>query len=81
MKKNNRFAVGSGCYVCKGCGYRTRDTGIGANVGLCELCYEIGGWENQMMDNPPESALYQEAQTQHQIYSMRLEARNAQKKA
>lgn len=62
MRPLNRFAKGSGCYTCDACGHRTRRTGDGANVGVCELCYEIGGCENTMSDNSPESEAYKDAE-------------------
>jgi ribosome-binding protein aMBF1 (putative translation factor) len=64
MKKANKFAVGSGCYVCRCCGRKTRDVGgDGSSIGLCEQCYEVGGIENQIADGnydgPGELALLQ----------------------
>lgn len=51
MKKFNRFAKGSAVYTCKCCGHRTRDTGEGgAMVGACDLCYDLSGFENSLMD-------------------------------
>ena len=75
----NRFAKGSGCYVCAACGYRTRRTGDGANVGVCELCYEIGGCENTMSDNDPTSEAYKNAEHELARYKEMLATRNATK--
>jgi rubrerythrin len=47
----NRFAKGSGVYTCAVCGKRTRRTGDGAGVGLCEKCYEYATWENSHSDH------------------------------
>lgn len=49
-KKNNRFGRG-GCFTCKKCGKRTRDTGENAAVGMCPLCDEICLCENALSDN------------------------------
>ena len=81
MRKMNRFERGSGCYVCQACGHRTRRTGDGAGVGVCELCYEIGGCENTMSDNEPESEDYRQAATDLIRLNAQLEARNASKVA
>lgn len=50
--KANRFAKGSGVYVCASCGRSTRATGRGDNehVGLCAECYDIAGIENAIAD-------------------------------
>lgn len=47
-----RFAKGSGCYVCRGCGKRTRATGRGDNehVEMCAKCYDDAGQENLHSD-------------------------------
>ena len=74
--KNNRFAKGSGVYVCQFCGRLTRKTGDGANVGSCELCYEIAGYENQMSDSEVGSENYVEAEKQLVILNRKLETRN-----
>ena len=49
-KPLNRFAKGSGCYKCRICGKLTRKTGDGAEVLLCESCYDLAGWENAHSD-------------------------------
>ena len=79
MRPMNRFAKGSGCYVCDVCGYKTRRTGDGANVGVCDLCYEIGGIENTMLDNAPESEACRDAEAELPVLLARLESRNAKK--
>ena len=76
MRNLNRFAKGSGCYTCNVCGYRTRKTGDGANVGVCELCYEIGGCENTMADNNPESEEYKDAERDLITLNRKLAERN-----
>lgn len=48
--KFNRFTKGSGVYTCDCCGRQTRDTGDGANNGLCSTCYDLAGYENMIMD-------------------------------
>ena len=51
MKSRSRYQRGSGCYVCRCCDHRTRDTGgDGASVGLCDPCYEVAGIENAIAD-------------------------------
>lgn len=51
-KKFNRFAPGSGSYVCKCCGKLTRETGEGeSDVELCRACYVEAGEENFHMDH------------------------------
>lgn len=48
-KSSNRFAAGSGCYDCNVCGHKTRATDPdAASLGQCELCYDLGGWENSL---------------------------------
>jgi hypothetical protein len=48
----NRFARGSGVYVCRCCKRSTRATGRGDNdsVRLCVECYELAGEENSLAD-------------------------------
>jgi hypothetical protein len=50
QKKNNRFGRG-GCFTCKRCGKRTRDTGENASVQMCPLCDNICLYENSLSDN------------------------------
>jgi hypothetical protein len=51
MIKANRFAKGSGVYVCGCCGARTRDTGMGgAFAGMCDPCYNLSGFYNMIQD-------------------------------
>jgi ribosome-binding protein aMBF1 (putative translation factor) len=49
-QQNSRFQRGSGCYTCKSCGKKTRKTGDGAELGLCNRCYEMAGDENAVAD-------------------------------
>jgi hypothetical protein len=53
MKRgHSHFQRGSGCFDCRSCGRRTRDTGvqsIGAKV--CTDCYELAGMDNACNDN------------------------------
>lgn len=74
--KNNRFAKGSGVYSCESCQHLTRKTGDGADLNLCELCYEIGGYMNSLSDNEPGSESYLEAEKQLVILNRKLETRN-----
>src|SRR5512134_3611682 len=50
---NQRFKAGSGCYRCRLCHHLTRATGDGegADLLLCELCYEIASLENEASDH------------------------------
>jgi hypothetical protein len=52
----NRFAKGSGCYKCLGCGKLTRAVGDEAGTvfngeGFCAACYEQGLIENEHYDD------------------------------
>lgn len=52
MRSNSKFAKGSGVFNCNTCDHRTRSTGgDGADVGLCDLCYELAGEANHISDN------------------------------
>lgn len=57
MKRDNRrFQAkawgGSGVYVCRICGKKTRETGEGeSDVQLCRSCYTMSGQENAHSDN------------------------------
>ena len=47
----DRFKRGTGCYTCKSCGKRTRETGEGeSSCEMCRRCYDIGGYENSLSD-------------------------------
>lgn len=49
---SNRFKQGSGVYVCRICNHQTRDTGgDGASNGACDLCFDLAGEENHILDN------------------------------
>ena len=54
MSKANRFGTG-GCFTCRSCSRKTRDTGRGDNEGcqLCVECFELSGIENEISDNGP----------------------------
>lgn len=55
MKKFNRFAKGSGVYICQYCGKKTRETGCGeSHARLCLACYDDGGQENCHFDEHHE---------------------------
>lgn len=48
---NSRFQRGSGVYQCRVCSRSTRFTGgDGADVKLCDECYELAGEENHLSD-------------------------------
>jgi hypothetical protein len=53
-KTNNRFkrgVSGSGCYTCRICGKKTRETGLGeSDCQLCAYCCEASGLENNLND-------------------------------
>ena len=49
--KANRFRRGSGCFECKVCGKRTRDTGDNASCEMCPLCFERSSWRNSLSDH------------------------------
>ena len=63
--RTTTFTIGSGCYVCKSCGRKTRDDGNGDSVscGLCTQCFEQGGIENSMSDNGETPELLAEWET------------------
>lgn len=48
-RKFNRFDD-SGCFTCRSCGKRTRNTGDNGGVQLCPGCLERAGWENTHSD-------------------------------
>ena len=51
MSRANRFAKFSGVYTCECCGRQTRSTGgDGASHGMCDPCWELAGYENEMQD-------------------------------
>ena len=59
MKKYHRFDKGSGLYVCRICGKKTRNTGNGeAEVRLCLSCYDDAGQENCHNDAGHEGSFY-----------------------
>lgn len=48
---HNRFKKGSGAYTCRRCKRLTRDTGgDGADVLLCDYCFDLAGEENHVAD-------------------------------
>lgn len=48
----NRFTQGSGVYQCRICKHMTRDTGgDGASNGSCDLCWDLAGEENHILDH------------------------------
>ena len=52
-RQTARFTKGSGVFTCHSCKRATRDTGgDNTDLRLCAECYEIGGIENQISDNP-----------------------------
>lgn len=52
--KQNRFAKGTGCFVCECCGRRTRENGQGAGgKHTCLECWELAGLENAVLDGEP----------------------------
>ena len=52
MPRTHTFTLGSGCYVCRSCGRKTRDDGNGdsVNTRTCTDCYELAGIENTISD-------------------------------
>jgi hypothetical protein len=51
-KSNSLFKKGSGVYNCGCCKRATRSTGgDGADVGLCDICYDLAGEENSLSDS------------------------------
>ena len=51
MRDNSKFRQGSGVYVCKMCGKRTRETGEGeSGIDMCRACCEYSGAENTHSD-------------------------------
>lgn len=52
MRVTNRFTKGSGVYRCRCCDHNTRDTGgDGAGVQLCDICYDLAGYDNLLQNN------------------------------
>jgi len=64
-RKHNRFAYGSGVYVCQSCGRRTRETGDGAQNKLCEPCWDLASYENEASDYGLTTELHV---TMHKLY-------------
>lgn len=55
-KRPTTFARGSGCYDCRVCKKKTRETGEGeSKVGLCRKCYDDAGFELDHMDGNHET--------------------------
>lgn len=53
MMKARGFQKGTGStYVCKSCRHNTRTVSNpdARDLGLCEPCYDIAGWENSYQD-------------------------------
>lgn len=51
-RSNSHFARGSGVFKCSSCTRSTRSRGgDGAHVGVCEECYELAGYVNQLTDD------------------------------
>ncbi len=47
----SRFERGTGCYTCRACGRRTRETGDSEGQAvLCRSCYRAAGIENEHYD-------------------------------
>lgn len=47
----NRFQIRSGCYTCRCCGKKTRETGLGESYSeMCKTCYLIAEQENNLND-------------------------------
>ncbi len=58
MTKHNRFARYSGCFSCRCCGRKSRETDTNSGAGdICSECFELAGIENAISDAPgPEKA-------------------------
>lgn len=50
MRAMNRFAKGSGCFVCRSCRRRTRETHDNASLELCPDCVALTEQENRIPD-------------------------------
>lgn len=52
MRNASHFQPFSGCYLCRCCKRNTRSTGRGdnENVQLCAECFDLGGIENEILD-------------------------------
>lgn len=51
FKHPTKFARGSGCYTCRVCKARTRETGEGeSHVKLCRKCYDAAGYACDHLD-------------------------------
>lgn len=52
QQNHSRFQRGSGAYTCRICKHQTRATGgDGATNGSCDLCWDLAGEENHIMDH------------------------------
>lgn len=47
----SRFQRGSGCFTCKLCAKRTRDTGDNGSCELCPLCFSKSECGNSLSDS------------------------------
>ena len=61
MKQHNRFAKGSGVYICEECGKRTRETGQDeSNYNLCAYCLLEVELENSLSDGAITQEIFNE---------------------
>jgi hypothetical protein len=69
-----RFARGSGCFTCTGCGKLTRQTGV-QDLGseLCPLCYEKCACGNTLSDDgyPGDAwSVFDNCQSIKEVYAL-----------
>lgn len=64
LARPTTFARGSGCYDCRCCKKKTRETGEGeSQVKLCRQCYDDAGYENDHEDGNHETQKWQACPT------------------
>ena len=51
LRDNRKFRRGTGCYTCRSCGKKTRETGSSESFAeLCLTCFDYFSWENTHND-------------------------------
>jgi hypothetical protein len=51
QSRRSHFQRGAGIYHCRSCTRNTRGSGDCVSAKLCEQCFEIAGYDNQLNDS------------------------------
>lgn len=54
--RNARFQRGTGCFSCRVCGRKSRETGNNGCGDICSQCFDLAGIENTFSDYGDEEA-------------------------